>query len=77
LLPASCRKKLYVSTFIYGLVKVPSENKKKEQRAEDYLYSSVKNYAGEQGLLTVTILEGFHGDRGWKSGGWPAGRLAH
>jgi hypothetical protein len=24
---------------------------------EDYLYSNAKNYAGEQGLLTVTIPE--------------------
>ena len=42
-------------------------------RAEDYPYSSAKNYAGEQGLLSVMIIDLIYSGGDWKSGGWPTG----
>jgi REP element-mobilizing transposase RayT len=42
-------------------------------KAEDYLYSSARNYAGEQGLLQVTTIELNADSGGWKSGGWRTG----
>jgi REP element-mobilizing transposase RayT len=42
-------------------------------KAEEYLYSSAKNYAGEQGLLPITTIDVIFSNGGWKSGGWPGG----
>src|SRR5262249_17977293 len=42
-------------------------------KPEDYLYSSARNYAGEPGLLPVTIIELTPESGGWKSGGWRTG----
>lgn len=42
-------------------------------KAEDYPYSSAKNYSGNKGLLQVTVIDGILCDGGWKSGGWPSG----
>ena len=42
-------------------------------KAEDYMYSSAKNYAGEQGLLEVEILRPESASGKWKTGGWESG----
>ena len=39
-------------------------------KAENYLYSSAKNYAGEEGLLRVEIIEPIVESGGWQTGGW-------
>jgi len=43
------------------------------EKAEEYVYSSAKNYAGETGLLSVEILRPELETGGWKTGGWSSG----
>jgi REP element-mobilizing transposase RayT len=42
-------------------------------KAEDYYYSSARNYAGVQGLLDVEVLRPELESGKWKTGGWESG----
>ena len=52
-------EEIYTAEFLWQKVNYIHQNPVRAEivaRAEDYLYSSARNYAGEKGLLDVEVL---------------------